>query len=103
MQKYLLNFDYKNKSIGYYYGTQESNNTDDNDNDKNKETFDFIENGIYVILILGINILVVFSCLFYAIISKCTKSKVDPTIMIESFSNNNNEELKTNSEENALK
>ena len=103
LQKYLLNFDYQNKSIGYYYGTQESNNTDDNDNDKNKETFDFIENGIYVILILGINILVVFSCLFYAIISKCTKSKVDPTIMIESFSNNNNEDFKTNSEENAIK
>ena len=99
LEKYLINFDYGNKSIGYYYGTQEyNNNTDDNE----KKEFDFIENGIYVILILGINVLVIFSCLLYAIISKCTKSKVDPTIMIESFSKNN-EDLKTNSEENVIK
>ena len=99
LEKYLINFDYGEKSIGYYYGTQESNNNTD---DSEKKEFDFIENGIYVILILGINVLVVFSCLLYAIIRKCTKSKVDPTIMIESFSKNN-EELKTNSEENVIK
>ena len=99
LEKYLINFDYGNKSIGYYSGTQEDNDTDD---DKKAE-FDFIENGIYVIIILSINILVVFSCLLYAIINKCTKSKIDPTIMIESFSNRNNEDLKTNSEENVIK
>ena len=85
----------------------EKNNVDDKDDkdekdDNEKKEFDFIENGIYVILILGINVLVIFSCLLYAIISKCTKSKVDPTIMIESFSKNN-EDLKTNSEENVIK
>lgn len=87
LEKYPLVFDYGNQSIGYYY-----------DNDKN--VFDFIENGIYVIIILGVNILVVVSCAFFAIIHKCTKSKVDPTIMIESFSQKNNEDLKNNLKEN---
>ena len=100
LKKYLLTFDFGKQCIGYYFGTQE--NQDDDENNEKKE-FDFIENGIYVIIILGVNVLVVFSCLFYAIIYKCTKSKNDPTIMIESFSERNKEQLKENDEENVIK
>ena len=91
MEKYLLTFDYTNKSIGYYYGTDENE----------VKTFDLVKNGFYVLLILGANILVIFSCALYAIINKCTKSKVDPTIMIESFSNKN-EKLQEKEEGNIL-
>lgn len=90
LEKYLLTFDYGKKSIGYYIGTKEN---------EEKKEFDFFENGIYVLLILGANILVVVSCALYAIINRCTRSSVDPTIMIESFSNNKNENLKAVQEE----
>ena len=92
MEKYLLTFDYGNKSIGYYYGTEE----------KETKKFDLVKNGIYVLLILGANILVILSCALYAIINKCSKSKIDPTIMIESFSDKNNEKLKEKEEGNIL-
>ena len=92
MEKYLLTFDYGNKTIGYYYGT----------NEKENKKFDLVKNGFYVLLILGANILVIFSCALYAIINKCTKSKVDPTIMIESFSNKDNEKLQEKEEGNIL-
>ena len=92
MEKYLLTFDYGNKSIGYYYGTEEKEN----------KKFDLVKNGFYVLLILGANILVIVSCALFAIINKCTKSKVDPTIMIESFSNKNNEKLQEREEGNIL-
>lgn len=94
LEKYLLTFDYGKNSIGYYLGTKEND-----DDDEEKEEFDFLKNGIYVILILGANILVIISCALYAIIHKCTKSSVDPTIMIESFSHNNKENLKQIQEE----
>ena len=83
MKKYMFTFDFGKQSIGFYSQT----------NEKERKEFDFFENGIYVIIILGANILVAFSCLLYCIIHKCTKSKVDPTIMIESFSAMNNENL----------
>ena len=92
MEKYLLTFDYETKSIGYYYGT----------NEKENKKFDLVKNGIYVLIILGANILVILSCALYAIINKCAKSKVDPTIMIESFSNKNNEKLQEKEESNVL-
>ncbi len=90
LEKYLLTFDYGKNSIGYYLGSKEN---------EDKKEFDFFENGIYVILILGANILVIISCALYAIIHKCSKSSLDPTIMIESFSNNNKENLKQIQEE----
>ena len=90
LEKYLLTFDYGKKSIGYYSGTKEN---------EEKKEFDFFKNGIFVLLILGANILVVVSCALYAIINRCTKSSVDPTIMIESFSNNKNENFKAIQEE----
>lgn len=90
LKKYLLTFDYGKQSIGYYFGTNENNK---------KTTFNFFENGIYVILILGANILVIFACFLYYLIHECTKSKIDPTIMIESFSNRNNENLKEDKED----
>lgn len=74
MEKYLFTFDFGKQSIGYYNQTYL------------KKEFDFIENGIYVLIIIGLNILVAISCLLYCIIHKCTKSRVDPTIMIDSFS-----------------
>ena len=92
MEKYLLTFDYETKSIGYYYGT----------NEKENKKFDLVKNGIYVLIILGANILVILCCALYAIINKCAKSKVDPTIMIESFSNKNNENLQEKEEGNVL-
>ena len=73
MEKYLFTFDFGKQSIGYYNQTYL------------KKEFDFIENGIYVLIIIGLNILVAISCLLYCIIHKCTKSRVDPTIMIDSF------------------
>ena len=90
MKKYLLTFDFENHAMGYYNETKEK---------EEKKEFDFIENGIYVIIILAVNILVAISCAIYAIIHKCTKSKIDPTIMIESFSAENNENLKDKDEE----
>lgn len=74
MEKYLFTFDFGKQSIGYYNQTYL------------KKEFDFIENGIFVLIIIGLNILVAISCLLYCIIHKCTKSRVDPTIMIDSFS-----------------
>ena len=85
MEKYLFTFDFGNQTIGYYNETYL------------RKEFDFIENGIYVLIILGLNILVAISCLLYCIIHKCTKSKIDPTITIESFSAG--EKLKENTEE----
>ena len=89
MEKYLLTFDYGKKSIGYYFGTEK----------KEKKEFNFFENGIYVILILGANILVIISCALFGLVRLCTKRSVDPTIMIESFSNKNIENLKENKED----
>ena len=90
MEKYLLTFDYGKQSIGYYFGTKENNE---------KKVFNFFENGIYVILILGANILVIISCALYGLVYACTKRNIDPTIMIESFSNRNSENLKENKED----
>ena len=90
MQKYLLTFDYDNHILGYYNATTKKNE---------KDEFDFFENGVFVMIILGANILVVISCALYGIIHKCTKSKIDPTIMIESFSKRNDENLKEKEEE----
>lgn len=78
MEKYLFTFDFGSQSIGYYNQTYL------------RKEFDFIENGIFVLIIIGLNILVAISCLLYCIIHKCTKSNVDPTIMIDSFSANEN-------------
>jgi hypothetical protein len=78
MEKYLFTFDFGSQSIGYYNQTYL------------RKEFDFIENGIFVLIIIGLNILVAISCLLYCIIHKCTKSSVDPTIMIDSFSANEN-------------
>ena len=74
MEKYAFTFDFGSQSIGYYNETYL------------RKEFDFFENGIYVLIILGLNILVAISCFLYCIIHKCTKSRVDPTIMIDSFS-----------------
>ena len=85
MEKYLFTFDFGSQSIGYYNQTYL------------RKEFDFIENGIFVLIIIGLNILVAISCLLYCIIHKCTKSSVDPTIMIDSFSASEN--LKENKNE----
>jgi hypothetical protein len=85
MEKYLFTFDFGSQTIGYYNETYL------------RKEFDFIENGIYVLIIMGLNILVAISCLLYCIIHKCTKSSIDPTIMIDSFSAG--EKLKENTEE----
>ena len=85
MEKYMFTFDYGSQSIGFYNETYL------------RKEFDFIENGIYVLIIIGLNILVAISCLLYCIIHKCTKPSVDPTIMIDSFSASEN--LKENTEE----
>ena len=85
MEKYLFTFDFGSQTIGYYNETYL------------RKEFDFIENGIYVLIIIGLNILVAISCLLYCIIHKCTKSSIDPTIMIDSFSAG--EKLKENTEE----
>lgn len=77
MKKYLCTFNAKEKSVGIYTGFK----GEDVD-----YSFNFFDSGIYVLLILGGNILVVLGCCMYGLISKCTKSPVDPTIMIESFS-----------------
>ena len=77
MEKYLFVFNYKNGTIRYY------NKTEDNIN-----KFNFIENGIYVIIIFGLNIIIAFICLFICLYKKCSKNKIDPTILIESFSAN---------------
>ena len=94
MEKYLLTFDFENHAIGFYNGTKENK-----DEEEEKKEFDFIENGIYVIIILAVNILVAISCAIYAIIHKCIKSKIDPTIMIDSLSAENNENLNDKDEE----
>jgi hypothetical protein len=85
MEKYLFTFDFGSQTIGYYNETYL------------RKEFDFIENGIYVLIIIGLNILVAISCLLYCIIHKCTKSSIDPTITIDSFSAG--EKLKENTEE----
>lgn len=85
MEKYSFTFDFGKESIGFYNQTY------------TRKEFDFIENGIFVLIIIGLNILVAISCLFYCIIHKCTKSSVDPTIMIDSFSASEN--LKEKNEE----
>lgn len=91
MEKYLCTFNSKEKSVGIY--TKRNENSED-------YSFDFLDSGIYVILILGGNILVVVGCIMYALISKCTKSSVDPTIMIESFSGTVDDLKKTLKEDN---
>ena len=96
MEKNLLSFNYENNTIRLYYISE------DKEEEKKKVEFDFLDNGIYVIIILGVNILVALSCALFAIIHKCTKSAVDPTIMIDSFSAQNLEELKDKSKEREL-
>ena len=98
MEKYLLTFNYGNNTIRFYNLTEEEED-DDDDKEEEEKVFDFLENGIYVIIILGANVLVAISCALFGIIHKCTKSGVDPTIMIESFSAPNDEELKNKIEE----
>jgi hypothetical protein len=99
MKKYLLTFNYGNNTIKFYNSTEEEEDDDDDDKEEEEKVFDFLENGIYVIIILGANVLVAISCALFGIIHKCTKSGVDPTIMIESFSAPNDEELKNKIEE----
>ena len=78
MQKYLFTFNLLEKYVGFYTTK----------GDYEDYSFNFLEDGIFVMIILGANILVVVSCILFAIIHKCTKSSVDPTVMIESFSGN---------------
>ena len=49
MEKYLFTFDFGSQSIGYYNQTYL------------RKEFDFIENGIFVLIIIGLNILVAIS------------------------------------------
>ncbi len=72
MEKYLFTFNMEEKSVGFYNEKMNPN-----------YEFDFLDSGIYVLIILGANILVMLSFFFYFLFVKCCKSSYDPTIMID--------------------